>query len=1016
MTNPHDRELEIFSAARRLPAAEQGAYLDKACAGDVALRNRVENLLSAADQAGNFLENPAALPSGETIPVGPAGKPGDKIGRYKLLHQIGEGGCGVVYMAEQTEPLRRQVALKVIKLGMDTKSVIARFDVERQALALMDHPNIAKVLDAGATQTGRPYFVMELVRGIKITEFCDKNKLPTRQRLQLFVQVCQAIQHAHQKGIIHRDIKPSNILVTLNDGMPLPKVIDFGIAKATQQRLTDKTLFTAFEQFIGTPAYMSPEQAEMSAQGVDTRSDIYSLGVLLYELLTGKTPFGQQDLLQAGVNEIRRIIREVEPMKPSTRLSTMLQGELTLTANYRQIEPPKLIHTVRGELDWIVMKALEKERNRRYETANGFARDVERYLANEPVTACPPSKIYQFRKTVQRNKFAFTASISVFVALMIGLGISSYLYLQEKKARQEAITAEHTAQTEAAKSRQVAQFLQDMLKGVGPSVALGRDTKILRDILETTEQRISKDLKNQPELRVSLQATIAEVYYQLGAYFKSEALIREILKTQIQLHGENSPEVALTRAQLSSILQQQNKTDAALSLMRQAIEVQRKQPGDLNTNLVFMLANEGGLLLKQHRWAEGEAVEREALAKGKKIPGRKEHGDLALAFENLGAALAYSGKLAEGEAAFRESLAEYSRFAGGDTNLDINATYTLHDLALVLLNQGKIQESEDESWQELALLRRFLGNEHVKVAETMDRLGTVLANDRKLEEAEHLFRGAWEIRRKKIGAHDKDTVGSLGNLGSVLIAQGKTNEAEQLFLQELPPELENQQQSLSLLRNRGACRVQTGELSNAASDFNKALLLRPDDLWTRMQLTIVLASSGDDKSYRNACHEMLKRFGTTTDAADAERVAKACLLSPIADPDLQNACRLADFAVTSESLDDSGIWRAMTKSLAEYRQGHFESAAQWARKTLTQSGTYAVRDAAAYALLAMSLARMNHGADAKAALLQGNEIAEKKIGDLGCIYFHWSFHDILIANILLREANGTIKTEPHLEN
>src|SRR5439155_15664252 len=285
----------------------------------------------------------------------------DRIGRYKLLQQIGEGGCGVVYMAEQAEPVRRRVALKVIKLGMDTKTVIARFEAERQALALMDHPNIAKVFDAGATETGRPYFVMELVRGIKITDYCDQNNLSTRERLALFTQVCHAIQHAHQKGIIHRDIKPSNMLVTLHDGVPVPKVIDFGIAKATEGRLTDNTLFTAFEQFLGTPAYMSPEQAEMSGLDIDTRSDIYSLGVLLYELLTGKTPFDANDLLALGLDAMRRTIREKEPVRPSKRLSTMLEGEQTTTAKHRGTEGPKLIHLLRGDLDWIAMKALEKD-------------------------------------------------------------------------------------------------------------------------------------------------------------------------------------------------------------------------------------------------------------------------------------------------------------------------------------------------------------------------------------------------------------------------------------------------------------------------------------------------------------------------------------------------------------------------------------------------------------------------------------------------------------------------------
>ena len=469
MNERESKEVLIFNATLELSApAERAAYLDKACAGDSLLRERVEALLLVHAEANSFFgtapgEGERLLFPAPAVPVGPGGtllvapiteKEGDRIGRYKLLQQIGEGGCGTVYMAEQEEPVRRRVALKVIKLGMDTKSVIARFEAERQALALMDHPNIAKVLDAGATDTGRPYFVMELVRGVRITEYCDEARLSTHERLDLFVKVCQAIQHAHQKGIIHRDIKPSNILVTVNDGVPVPKVIDFGIAKATTgQRLTDLTLFTAFEQFIGTPAYMSPEQAVMTSVDIDTRSDIYSLGVLLYELLTGKTPFDPKELLASGLDEMRRTIRDKEPQRPSTRLSTMLEGDLTTTAQHRRADAPKLINLLRGDLDWIVMRALDKDRARRYETANALATDIQHHLYNEPVMARPPSVVYRFQKMVRRNKLTFFAAGAVTAALLVGLFFASWQAVRAKKAEQAARLAAHAEKTQAEQAR-----------------------------------------------------------------------------------------------------------------------------------------------------------------------------------------------------------------------------------------------------------------------------------------------------------------------------------------------------------------------------------------------------------------------------------------------------------------------------------------------------------------------------------------------------------------------------------
>ena len=460
MNTGTQREEELFDEARQLAGAdERRRFLERTCAGDEALRTRIGSLLDAETEAEKFFSESGPALTLPPVTLHPtrgieasmgAGAPtvtgeepvGTRIGRYKLVQKIGEGGWGVVYLAEQEEPVRRRVALKIIKLGMETKSVIARFEAERQALAMMDHPNIARVFDAGATDRGPPYFVMELVRGVRITKYCDQHRLGTGARLDLFIQVCHAIQHAHQKGIIHGDIKPSNIMIAQQDGLPVPKVIDFGIAKATEARLTDRMLFTSYVQLIGTPAYMSPEQADVSGLDIDTRSDIYSLGVLLYELLTGKTPFESAELLESGLDGMRKILREKEPARPSVRLTAMPRAELTKTAGDRQVEPHRLTALLQGDLDWIVMKALEKDRGRRYETANGLALDIQRHLNNEPVMARPPSRFYRLEKLVRRNRGVFAAGGAVAAALVIGLGASTWMFLRERAAHHRALAAE----------------------------------------------------------------------------------------------------------------------------------------------------------------------------------------------------------------------------------------------------------------------------------------------------------------------------------------------------------------------------------------------------------------------------------------------------------------------------------------------------------------------------------------------------------------------------------------------
>ncbi len=491
------QEERLFNVARQLiDLRQRAAFLDTACGGDADLRRRLDELFAAQPEAEAFFETPvsearaASLATAPDIAQGATNETtGTIIGRYQLLEKIGDGGFGSVHLAEQKEPVKRRVALKIIKFGMDTHQVVARFEAERQALALMDHPNIAKVFDAGATESGRPYFVMELVRGVPITQYCDENHLPPAKRLELFLQVCRAIQHAHQKGIIHRDIKPSNILVTRHDGVPVPKVIDFGIAKATQQKLTEKTLFTQFHQFIGTPAYMSPEQAERSGLDIDTRSDIYSLGVLLYELLTGQTPFDGRELVAAGLDEMRRTIRETEPVRPSTRLSTMAAADRTKVAARRQFDVPKLIHLLRGDLDWIVMKALEKDRTRRYETANALAMDLQRHLQNEPVAARPPGQLYKLQKFARRNKLIVGAGAAVVASLAVGLTIATMMFWRERRERDRAVKAEN------AEKQAVALAERGRLEA--QRRAYSSDMKIAQHLLERFDLEHALAILNQ---------------------------------------------------------------------------------------------------------------------------------------------------------------------------------------------------------------------------------------------------------------------------------------------------------------------------------------------------------------------------------------------------------------------------------------------------------------------------------------------------------------------------------------
>jgi len=720
---------------------------------------------------------PAAVKATIRVEPDAGGEPLEKIDRYKILQKLGEGGCGVVYMAEQTEPVRRKVALKVIKLGMDTKQVIARFEAERQALALMDHPNIAKVLDAGATEKGRPYFVMELVKGIRITEYCDQNHLSTPERLGLFTQVCQAIQHAHQKGIIHRDIKPSNVLVTLHDGKPVPKVIDFGIAKATEQQLTEKTVFTAFGQFMGTPAYMSPEQAELSGLDIDTRSDIYALGVLLYELLTGRTPFDAKELLQAGLDEMRRRIREEEPMRPSTRLSTMVDADLTEIAEQRRSEPGKLTRFIRGDLDWIVMKCLEKDRTRRYETANGLAMDIRRHLGNEPVMACPPSAAYRFQKMVRRNKIAFAAVGAVAAALVIGLGIATWQFFEKSKAYNRAVAAEIQAKDQAAKNRQIAQFLGDMLNNIYPAAAQGRDTALLRDLLDKTAAHIEPDLTNQPEFEIKLLNVIGKGYAVIGNPIKAETMHRSALALGRKLFGNDHPDVTESLEQVAYDFWVQGKPGEAQDPAREAVVINRKLFGNETLKVAVSLDLLGLALQNGGKLVEAEGAFRESLAIRRKVFGN-ENVEVGHALNSLSSLLAVQGKMVEAENMARESLAIFTKLRGDQDSISADVKSTL---ASTLYEQGKLSEAESLFREVLLVRLKTWGSESLNTATSMSGLATVLLRQQKFAEAEQFSRECLAIREKKVPdawyTYYTRTV-----LGRALLGQKKYTEAEALLL------------------------------------------------------------------------------------------------------------------------------------------------------------------------------------------------------------------------------------------
>ncbi|MBI3410874.1 MAG: serine/threonine protein kinase [Planctomycetes bacterium] len=820
-----DNARSIFLAALERAPDQWPAFLDEACGDNAELRARVDQLLHSHQAIGSIhaignIHGGGAEKQDGTRDQSMAERPGAVIGPYKLLQQIGEGGFGTVFMAEQTQPVQRKVALKVIKPGMGGRQVIARFEAERQALAMMDHVNIARVLDAGTTESGLPYFVMELVHGVPITKYCDDNQLTPRERLELFVPVCQAIQHAHQKGIIHRDIKPSNVMVTLYDGKPVPKVIDFGVAKATEQKLTERTLFTQYGTMVGTLEYMSPEQAEMSGLGADTRSDIYSLGVLLYELLTGSTPLSHKRLKEAAYAEILRMIKEEEPPKPSTRLSDSGEALASISA-HRHMEPAKLTKLVKGELDWIVMKCLEKDRNRRYETANGFAADVQRYLDDEPVLACPPSAVYRLGKFVRRNRGQVIVVAVVLLCLIGGMVGTTWGLIRAINAEEQAKDDAKKAKRSDEEARAVLGFFQERvlsaLRPKGLEGGLGKDATI-RDALDAAEPEIEKAFAGQPLAEATIRDTLATSYWHLG---ENEVAIRQYeraLALRRQALGPNHRDTLMSMNNLANAYGDAGRIADSLALHEQTLRERRAQLGPEDIDTLESLNNLGMFYIDAGRPAEAVPLLEESFRKAKAKLGPDhvdslsgmgnlvrgyveagrptealplalevverctlklglDHPGTLIARQNLALTYRDMGRLSEALPLFEDVRNRAEAVVGGDHPGALSGMYFL---GVAYQCMGRLDDAGPLLAETLKRCRAKIGSDHRKTLMVIAALAATYEEAGELGKAEPLGQELVSGTRRRLGLDHPDTNAALTQLSLILVKQHKLDDAEPL--------------------------------------------------------------------------------------------------------------------------------------------------------------------------------------------------------------------------------------------
>jgi non-specific serine/threonine protein kinase/serine/threonine-protein kinase len=724
---------------------------------------------------------------------------------------------GQVWLAEQTEPVRRKVAFKLIKAGMDTKEVVVRFEAERQALAMMDHPAIAKVFDGGSTPEGRPYFAMEYVPGRRITDHCDAQSLTPRERLELFIQVCEGVQHAHQKAVIHRDLKPSNILVVMHDGKAIPKIIDFGVAKAMAQPLTEKTLYTHVGAIVGTPEYMSPEQAGVTGLDVDTRTDVYSLGVILYELLVGTLPLESKELRQRGYDDLRRKILEDEPQKPSTRLRTLGDAS-SLLASKRRRQVPQLARELKGDLDWITMKALEKNRERRYHTPSELAADIRRHLDHEPVLACPPSVAYRAHKFIRRHRLGVSVATTA-VVLLVLLFVTTTI-----QARRIARERDHANQ-EARVSQQVTEFLTGLFAVSDPGEARGKSITA-RELLDTGAEQIESRLRDQPEVQARLMGTIGNTYTNLGLYTQAQAQLERTLAIQRDTLGPEHVETLRSMCALARVYVLRNQFPQATKLYQQAVDSQLRVLGPEHPDRLAAMQDLGWLIARDGRHAEGEKLVSNALAAERRLLGN-EHVNTLLGMNRYASVMGWEGRFADQERILREEVDIRTRVQGRDHPRTLAATRAL---AGALSEQGRFDQAERLYRDSLESTRKVLGPHHPQTTALMNSIGLVLQRQGRLPEAEDVLRDVLGIQRRELGPDAESTILTLNNLGVVYLNQRRYQEAEKTFIEALDrfrrvlgPE---DRRTMMAMNNLGETYAFNGRFDDATTLLRETLALR----------------------------------------------------------------------------------------------------------------------------------------------------------------------------------------------